>query len=282
MPDNSVLQERLAPAYVHSMSGQGQALQFAELAWELARSQISVRYRRSMLGILWALLQPLGYLLVFLFLRGVFGASSDGAPFALTGYCGLVLWAFFSNAVANSASSVIKNRGVVKKVAIKREVFPASTLLVSLVDLFIASVLLAGMLIFFASSGRFEPDVGWALLWVPVIVFLTGMFAFGIGMLAAAIGTYKDDLIIAMPFIMQFWLLATPLLYRLDEVPERWQVLFSMNPMVGLVESFRAAVLHSAPPDPHALGLSVLGIGLVWLIAWPIFAKASQSFADVL
>ena len=114
------------------------------------------------------------------------------------------------------------------------------------------------------------------------IVLLTGLFAFAVGMFGAAIGTYKDDLIIAMPFIMQFWLLATPLMYRLDEVPVRWQALFSLNPMVGLVESFRAAILHNATPDPHALGCSMLGIGLAWLIAWPIFAKASRTFADVI
>jgi ABC-type polysaccharide/polyol phosphate export permease len=248
----------------------------------LARSRITADYRRSSLGLAWAILQPLGYLLLFLFLRGVFRAPSEGLPFALTGYCGLVLWSFFSNAILKGAPSILNNRGIVKKQAMQREAFPASSVLASLVDLVIASLLLAAMMIFYAVNGQSEISVGWAILWVPIIVILTALLAFGVAMIAASVGTFKHDLILATPFLMQFWLLVTPLIYRLDEVPQRWQVLYSINPMVGLVEGFRAAILENAPPDVQALGVSALGVLAVWLVAWPLFVKTSQHFADVL
>jgi lipopolysaccharide transport system permease protein len=271
-----MMKSRTEAPYVGSASRGSELHRFLNLLWALVIRELKGRYRRSILGPAWAILQPLLYMLIFTFIRGVLNIYSEGVPYVIFTYSALVPWTFFSNAVSWCGPSIIGNGGILKKVAIAREVFPAASVMTSLVDLLIASVILIAMMI------GFKVPVGWSLLWWPVLVMMTTLLALGIGLGVAALGTFKRDIIFAVPFVMQFWLLATPILYPLGKVPEKWHLLYTLNPMVGLVEGFRSVMIKGLPPDLGLLSISLLGIVLVWLGAWPLFRYLSQYFADVL
>lgn len=234
------------------------------------------RYRRSLLGPLWAILQPLILMVLFNLLRGFVSIPSDGLPYVLFSYAALVPWTFLTNAVSFCGPSVAINATVVKKIAIPREVFPLAAVVTALFDFCMAGLVLAGMMLWFRVS------MSWALLWLPVLVLLTAALAFGIGMLIASLGTFKRDFIFATPFLMQFWLYATPVIYPLSSVPDRWRTLYMVNPMVGVVEGFRNVLLRASPPPLEALGWSAVTTVVILVIAWPAFQWLSQYFADAL
>jgi lipopolysaccharide transport system permease protein len=249
---------------------------FINLLGALVIREIKGQYRRSFLGPAWALLQPLFYMVIFTFIRGVLNITSEGIPYVLFTYSALVPWTFFSNAVTRCGPSVIQNAGIVKKVNLPRLVFPTAAVSTSLFDLLMSGIILIGMMFWF------HVPISWTILWLPVLIVLIALLALGIGMLIAAVGTYKRDIVFATPFLMQFWLLATPIMYPLSSVAERWRQLYLANPMVGLIESFRGVLIKGSAPDLNLLAMSIVGIGVIWIISWPFFRVMSQYFADVL
>ncbi|MBF0285964.1 MAG: ABC transporter permease [Magnetococcales bacterium] len=249
---------------------------FWELALALAEREFKGQYRKSLLGPVWAVVQPLGYLAFFFLLRGVFTIDTGDTPYAVFALAGLVPWTFFANAVSRGGPSIGGNASLLKKMAVVREVFPLAAVMVSLVDLAVALLLLMAALLWLGGTP------GWAWLWLGPLAGLTALLALGVAMGVAAVGTYRRDLLFAMPFLLQFWLLATPVVYPLERVPAAWREWFAWNPMTGIVEGFRAVLVHGAAPDPSLLALSVVGTAVVWLVAWPLFRLLSQYFADVL
>jgi len=262
--------------YIRPIDRKAEFQRFFNLLWALVMRELKGRYRRSLLGPAWAIIQPLFYMVIFTFIRGVLNISSEGVPYVIFTYSALVPWTLFSNGVTRCGPSVSSNAGILKKIAIAREVFPVADVVVSLVDFLISSLILVGMMIWF------RVPVGWSLLWLPVLVLLTALLTLGVGMAVAALGTYRHDIIFALPFLMQFWLLATPIMYPLGNVPERWKFLYSLNPMVGIIEGFRQAMVKGMAPDLGLLAVSLLGIVVLWLVAWSLFRYMSQYFADVL
>lgn len=262
--------------YIRPIDRKTEFQSFFNLLWALVMRELKGRYRRSLLGPAWVIIQPLFYMVIFTFIRGVLNISSEGVPYVIFSYSALVPWTLFSNAVTRCGPSVSSNAGILKKIAIAQEVFPVADVVVSLVDFLISSLILVGMMIWF------RVPVGWSLLWLPVLVLLTALLALGVGMAVAALGTYKRDIIFGLPFLMQFWLLATPTMYPLSEVPQRWQFVYRLNPMVGIIEGFRRVMVKGMFPDLGLLAVSLLGIVAVWLVAWPLFRYMSQYFADVL
>jgi lipopolysaccharide transport system permease protein len=252
------------------------ARQFANLMFALVYRDIMSRYRRSWLGPLWAILQPLILMVLFNMLRGFVSIPSDGLPYVLFSYTALVPWTFLTNAISFSGPSITSNATVVKKIAIPREVFPLAAVVTALFDFAMASLVLGGMMVWFHVSP------GWALVWLPVLVLITAILAFGLGMLIAGLGTFQHDFIFATPFLMQFWLYATPVIYPLSSVPERWRGLYMLNPMVGVIEGFRNVLLRATPPSLEALGWSVLTTAAILAITWPSFRWVSQYVADVI
>ena len=268
--------QELPAAYIRSVETRTELKRFLNLLWALVTRELKGRYRRSLLGPAWAILQPLFYMVIFTFLRGVLDISSEGVPYVIFTYSALVPWTFFSNSVIRCGPSISSNAGVLKKTAISREVFPLSGVVTSLVDFLIASVILVGMMIWF------RVPIGICVLWLPVLVLVVGLLALGIGFGVAAVGTYRHDVLFAMPLLMQFWLLATPIMYPIGEVPERWQFLYSLNPMVGIIEGFRTTIVKGMAPDLGLLLISLLGVVVVWAAGWLLFRHMSQYFADVL
>lgn len=245
------------------------------LLWALMSRDVKARYRKSVLGPAWALIQPLAYMAVFTVLRGVVRFSSEGIPYPIFTFAALVPWTFFSNAVVSSAPSVIMNASIIKKIAVPREIFPLSAVATAVFDLLMAGLVLAGLMFYY------HVHVGWALLWLPLLVAITALLAFGVGMFLASFGTFKRDLVMAAPFLMQFWLFVSPIVYPLSQVPERWRTLYMLNPTVGLIEGFRSVLLRAQSPPLEPLVWSVAATLAILAIIWPLFRWISQYFADV-
>ncbi|MDM8515631.1 ABC transporter permease [Desulfobacterales bacterium HSG16] len=262
--------------YIHPVNRKDEWKKFWNLIWALSAREIKGRYRRSLLGPFWAVLQPLFYMVIFTFIRGMLDIPSDGIPYVVFTYSVLVPWTFFSNVVARCAPSIMANASLVKKISIRREVFPAASIITAFLDFLIASIILVLMMIWF------EVPLSLNLLWVPVLMVLTASLALGIGLGASALGTYKQDISMVLPFVMQFWILATPIMYPLSKVPLSWLPYYRLNPMVGLIDAYRNVLIKAIPPDLTLLLISVVELILIWAVALTLFRKMSRYFADVL
>ncbi|MCS6835649.1 MAG: ABC transporter permease [Anaerolineae bacterium] len=250
--------------------------QFSALLLALVKRDLTARYRRSFLGPLWAILQPLLLMLLFLFLSSVVNIPSEGAPYVLFSFAALVPWTFFNNAINGCAPSITTNAGLLKKMAVPREVFPLGAVTIASFDLLMAGSVLAFMLLVFNVPLTFH------LAWLPVLALGLGLLALGVGMFIAALATYRRDFVYATPFLLQFWLYATPVAYPLSSVPERFMGLYQLNPTVGYIDGFRSVIVHGRAPD-FSLLLLAFGISaLVFLVGWGVFRLTSQYFADVL
>ena len=247
-----------------------------ELMMALVRRNIAARYRRSALGPTWAILQPLVFMALFTMLRGIVDIPSDNVPYVIFSFSALVPWTFFTNAVTLSGPSLVSNADLLKKIAVPREIFPAASVTTSLFDLAMASVVLAGMLAWF----RVSP--GWSFVWLPPLVVLLYLVALGVGLGIASIATYRRDLIFATPILMQFWLFATPIIYPISSVPDKWSVIYRLNPMAGIIDSFRTILMKGDSPDGALLLSSVVGVALIWTVTWPLFKYMSRYASDVL
>jgi lipopolysaccharide transport system permease protein len=262
--------------YVNSAPKGQRMSRFVTLLRALVVRDVTSRYRRSTLGMWWAFLQPLILMLLFNMLRGFVNIPSDGVPYVLFSYTGLVPWTFFTNSVSACGPSITANAEVIKKIALPREVFPLAAVTATLFDFAMSGILLAAMMIWFKVS------VGWALLWLPVLTVLLATISFAVGILIAGLGTFRKDFIFATPFLTQAWLFATPVIYPLSTVPESARFIYMLNPMVGVVEGFRTVLLKASSPPLDALGISVIMTVILMSIAWPVFRRLSGYFADVL
>jgi lipopolysaccharide transport system permease protein len=250
---------------------------FLELLLALVWRDLTQRYRRSFLGPAWAVLQPLILMVLFNMIRGFVDIPSDGVPYVIFTYSALVPWTFFSNAISLCGPSVYSNAAILKKISLPREVFPLSAIVTALFDFFMSSIILIGMMFWYHVPLR------WALLlWIPVLLLITVLLALGAGMMIAALGSFKRDFVFATPFLMQFWMFATPIIYPLSSVPERQRSLIMLNPMVGVIEGFRNVLIKGIPPPTDALLVSLAVTFGLLLVTWPVFRWLSQYFADVM
>jgi lipopolysaccharide transport system permease protein len=209
-------------------------------------------------------------------IQGILKISTGDTPYVVFAYAAMVPWMLVSSGIGRCGACLTSNAGIIKKMALAREVFPVAAVLTAVLDSAISFCLL------FALLAWFHTPLGWSLLWFPLLVVLGTGLAFGCGMLVAALGTFKHDVLFAVPLLMQLWLLISPIMYPLEQVPSNWRSLYILNPMVGLVESVRAILIRGVAPDPSLLGIAAVGIGMVILVAWPLFRSLSQNIADVL
>lgn len=262
--------------YLNPSENGRKVARFFTLLAALVVRDVTSRYRRSSLGMWWAFLQPLILMLLFNMLRGFVDIPSDGVPYILFSYSALVPWTFFTNSVASCGPSIITNAEVIKKIALPREVFPLASVVATLFDFAMSSILMAGLMMWF------EVPIGWALLWLlPLIVLMAGT-AFAVGILLAGLGTFRKDFIFATPFLTQAWLFITPVIYPLSSVPEEWRNIYMLNPMVGIIEGFRNVLLRAAAPPWEPIVFALVMTGVMLAVSWPVFRKLSAYFADVL
>jgi lipopolysaccharide transport system permease protein len=247
---------------------------YRDLLYFLTWRDISVRYKQTVLGFLWAILQPFLTMVVFaIFLGRLAGMPSDGVPYPVFAYLGLLPWSYFSGAVTRAGTSVVGNAHLLTRVYFPRVLVPLSATLSALVDFAIASLVLGGLMAWYGIV-----PARTAVLLLPLAA-LTALAATGIGMWLAALNVRYRDVQYAIPFLMQLWMFATPVVYPTSLVPPGWQPLFALNPMTGIIEAYRAAVLGTALDWP-SLGISTLSAAvLAALGAWQ-FHRMEQSFAD--
>lgn len=248
---------------------------YRDLLYFLTRRDLTVRYKQTLLGVAWAVLQPFLTMVVFsVFLGRLAGVPSDGVPYPVFAYLGLLPWTYFSSAVTRSSASLVGHQNLLGKVYFPRVLIPLSATLSALVDFAIAALVLVGVMLYY---GMRPASASWLLL--PLVV-LTAMVALGVGMWLAALNVKYRDIQHATPFLMQIWMFATPVVYPNSIVPERYRFWFELNPLAGVIASYRAAVLGT-PIDSRAL-LSAFAVGLLFLAAgfWQ-FRRMDRFFADV-
>jgi lipopolysaccharide transport system permease protein len=246
-----------------------------DLLYFLAWRDVKIRYKQTALGVAWAMLQPLLTMLIFtLFFGKVAKIPSEGLPYALFAYAGLTPWTFFANAITNSGNSLVMNSNLISKIYFPRLIVPSATVLAGLVDLIVSLALIFGL---FAYYGVW-PD--WNILALPLLVAATALLALAIGLFFSALNVKYRDMRYALPFLVQLGMFATPIIYPSSMAPERWRWLLSINPMTGIVEGFRAALLGGRF-DGQALFISG-SVTVALLIAGAYyFRSVEKSFADV-
>jgi lipopolysaccharide transport system permease protein len=249
---------------------------YRELLFFLTWRDVKVRYKQTALGAAWAILQPLFMMIIFtIFFGRLAGVGSAGIPYPLFALAGLVPWTFFANAITASGNSLVGSAHLITKVYFPRLIVPAAAMLAGLVDFMLAFMLLCLMMIYYGVT--LTPQV----LFLPVLVLLTALFALGIGTWMSALNVKYRDVRFALPFLIQLWLFVSSVILPSSSVPEKWRWLLMLNPMSGFIEGYRSA-LFGLPFDWTALGIASFITLAVLLYAIYSFTRVERSFADII
>jgi len=250
--------------------------QYRELLFFLAWRDIKVRYKQTALGAAWAVIQPLFTMLVFaLFFGRLAKVPSDGIPYPLFSYAALLPWQLFAYALTESSNSVVANERLITKVYFPRLVVPLASILAGLVDFVIAFTLVIGMMVWYGVSPT------WAVLALPFFVIFTMVTALAVGLWLSALNVQYRDVRYTLTFIVQFWLIASPVAYSSTLVPARWRPFYGLNPMAGVIEGFRWALLGKAQAPGMMLWVSVVVVAVVLVGGLYYYRRMEKTFADV-
>ena len=254
----------------------GELYRYRDLLWFLTWRNIKVLYAQSVIGIGWAVLQPLFSMIVFTIVFGMFAKmNSDGIPYALFSFCALVPWSYFSNALLDSGNSLVSQADMLSKVYFPRLVLPLSAILAKLVDLGIAWMVLAGMMVWYQRP----PTLG--ILLLPLLIVIMMMTAGGLGMILTSLAIQYRDVKHAMNFLVQLLMYSAPVVYPATLVPEWLQPYYALNPMVGVIEGFRSALLGTRDMPWSWIGTGLITSTLLFTLGIFQFRKQERVFADV-
>ena len=276
-----VVYEPPALRHLHPVAAVRRLRQFSDLFVTLSLHRINVRYKQSRLGILWAVVQPLAMMIIFTLIFTLVRASPGGAvPFPLFAYAGLVPWTMFSGGLSAASSALTSQASLLTKVAFPREILPLTYIVAALVDLVLSSAVLLGLMLWFNVTPT------WTIVWALPAVLLLVIFLIGLALFLAATQVHYRDVGIAMPLVLQVWLFASPVLYALAAVrqalPAPLYVLYTLNPLVGIVDTFRRAVVLDQPPDYFALAMSAAVALLLLPLAYLYFKYVELTLADTI
>ena len=276
-PGTSVDYIRIQPSHGWVSIHFQELWKYRELLWFLAWRDVRVRYKQTLLGAAWAILQPLLTMLVFsLFFGKLARMPSDGIPYPLFSFAALVPWSFFSNGLNQTGNSMVVNAQLIKKVYFPRLAIPIGTSLSGVVDFCVSFVLLVCMMM---AYGRF-PTAN--VIWLPFLLLLVIVTSLGIGLWLCALNVRYRDVRYTIPFLTQFWMLATPIAYPSSLLQEPWRTVYGLNPMVGVVEGFRWAML-GANTQPGSVMAASCCAALALLVSGAMyFRRMERSFADVI
>jgi len=249
---------------------------YRELFYFLVWRDIKVRYKQTVLGAAWAIIQPFFTMVVFtLFFGRLAKMPSDGIPYPLFSYSALVPWTYFAGALSLAGNSLVGNANLLTKVYFPRVTIPASAVLSGLVDFGLASIVLVGMMFYY------KIKLSWGLLLWPVLVVPLVLVALGVGMILASLNVKYRDIKYTMPFIIQLWLFLTPIIYPTSIIPERFRFLAACNPLTGIIEAFRASLLPTRQVDWQLLGVSVALALIIFVVGSLYFKNTEKYFADI-
>jgi lipopolysaccharide transport system permease protein len=250
--------------------------EYRELLYFLTWRDVKVRYKQTVLGAAWAIIQPFFTMVVFsLFFGKLARMPSDGMPYPIFAYAALVPWMFFANGLNNSSNSLVGSASLIKKVYFPRLVIPISGVISGAVDFVLAFAVLLGMMMFYG----IVPTVN--IIWLPFLFLLAFVAALGVGLWLSALNVQFRDVRYTVPFLTQFWLFASPIAYPSSLLSEPWRTLYGINPMVGVVEGFRWALLGTdTAPGPMVIVSALVALTLLVSGAF-YFRRMEKTFADV-
>lgn len=249
---------------------------YRDLLWFLTWRNIKVLYAQSIIGIGWAVLQPLFSMIVFTLVFGMFAnINSDGIPYALFSFCGLVPWSYFSNALLDSGNSLVSQADMLSKVYFPRLVLPLSGVLAKLVDLVIALGVLFGLMLFYHRVPN------WTVVFLPLLIAMMAMTAAGMGMFLTSLAIQYRDIKHAMTFIVQLLMYAAPVVYPTTMVPEWLQPYYALNPMVGVIEGFRSSLLGTRDMPWSWIVTGAITSVVILFVGLMQFRRQERVFADV-
>lgn len=253
----------------------GEIWRYRELLYFLAWRDIKLRYKQTVLGAAWAILQPVLAMVVFtLFFGKLAQMPSDGVPYAIFSYCALVPWTYFANALSSAGNSLVGSANLISKVYFPRLIIPGASVLAGTLDFGIAFSVLLGMMLYYGIAPS------WGILLVPMLFLLTMGTVLGVGTWLSALNVKYRDVRYVIPFMIQLWMFVTPIVYPLSLVPERYRMLVALNPMAGIIEGYRAALL-GRPFHWGALAMSAVLCVLLLLAGVFYFRTVERTFADV-
>jgi len=253
----------------------GELWRYRELLYFLTWRDVKIRYKQAVLGFLWAFIQPFLKMVVFsVIFGGLAKMDSEGFPYPIFLYAGLLPWQFFADAVNRSGQSIVSGANLITKVYFPRIIMPVASVGAALVDFAISFGILIGMMFYY----QMAPNA--SILMVLPLVLVTILSALGVGIFVSALNTAYRDFRYALPFLVQIWMFLTPVIYPVTIIPKNWRWLISLNPMAGIVDAYRSAILGK-PFDWGSLGISLSVATVMFVIGLAFFRKTERYFADI-
>jgi lipopolysaccharide transport system permease protein len=252
-------------------------IHYRDLFTFLVIRDIKVKYKQTVLGGLWAVIQPFFMMVVFtLFFGRLAKIPSDGVPYPIFNYTAMVAWTYFSTVISNSGNSVVGSGNLISKVYFPRLFIPLTPVIAGLLDFAVAFIVLLGMMIYY----HIYPTIMVVVL--PALIALMAFTASGVGMVLAALNTRYRDIRYTIPFLIQFWMFATPIVYPVSMIPEKYRMLYALNPMTGIIEGFRAVLLGTVAFPTSMLTISTVVSFLFFLFGLAYFKQVERFFADII
>jgi lipopolysaccharide transport system permease protein len=251
--------------------------QYKDLLTIWTQREIRIRYKQTFLGGAWAVLQPLALMVIFSIVFGYFvNVPTDGIPYPLFSYSALLPWTFFTTTITFASVSLISNMNLLTKVYFPREVFPIAALGAAFLDFVIASILFIFLMFIY------RVDVSITILWFPVLVIMQVLLMLGISFFTSATIVFYRDVRFIVPLLLQIWLFLTPVVYPLSIVPEKFLPLYMLNPMAGLIDSYRRITIMGQAPQWNFLALNLIIILLIFIFGYILFKRVEHTFADII
>jgi len=264
-------QERFAPFAIFQLA------RYSELIAALTQREVKARYRQTLLGFSWAIAQPLAFMIVFNLVFSRFAkVPSDGLPYPIFSYAALVPWTFLTNALNSATISLVSQRSIVTKTYFPREVIVVSQITARFIDFLAAALVFAGLMVWYGIA-----PTAW-ILFTPVLLLIQVILMLGASLITSALHVSYRDLAPVVTLGLQVWLYLTPVSYPLSIVPAELRTWYILNPMAGLIESYRDVVVHGRAPQWDALGASIVISLLLFIGAYMFFKRAERAFADVI
>jgi lipopolysaccharide transport system permease protein len=247
------------------------------LMWMWTRREIKIRYKQSFFGAAWAVLQPLVLMLMFTVVFSYFARMpTDGVPYPIFSYTALLPWTFFATSISFAVPSLVASMNLVTKIYFPREILPVASVAAAFVDFLVASIVFLGLMVVYRVPLRAT------LLWVPAILTIQIGLTLGIVLAAATLNVWYRDIRFVVPLGVQLWMYASPVIYPVTLVPKHWRTLYMLNPMAGIITSYRRVILQGQPPEMQYLGLSAAVALLGMLLGYRYFKRSESRFADII
>jgi lipopolysaccharide transport system permease protein len=257
---------------------------YRELIYFMIWRDLLVRYKQTALGVTWAILQPFLQMVVFSIFFGELAKvpTDNGIPYPIFSYAALLPFTLFTKALNDASRSLVGHQNMVTKIYFPRLILPLSSVLGGIVDFALAFIVLIGLMIYYSITGGFHFIINAAWLWLPFFILLALVTALGVALWLSALYVQYRDVGYVLPFLAEFWKFVSPVVYSSTMIPEQWQMFYSINPMVGVINGFRWALLGA--PSPIGMGLLVSTVVAILLLAtgWVYFRRMERTFADLI